>query len=610
MKITVKEQVQFAVAGSVWGTISGTLSNQVDLQVALDGRVPYTGATADVSLGIHGLNAYIVRSNNYQTGSGNQLLTVGGAGAVDLSSADALSSTFGTTYALNGFGISLISISGSYFKLFDLSNVLSASISSRTLYDILGNASIDWANGYLYSSPGVIALDYTNFFMFDAAQVGSINWDSRTAHDTSGNISIDWSLRELTDSSAQATLNWSSGDLIYGGVNSLSWGGRSLSNSSGISVVSWENKLLYTNNGTQHAVLDWGTQKLFDITDQTSIEWTNRLAYASNGATVMIDWSASTGAKLPTFIQVGRTARDLVPISAIHVDRGTAQASALRFTSGTVTGTTATDGVTFGVTAGGTAEIRQYENQSIIFYTNNTSRLSITGAGSFAFADATTMSIGTTTGLKIGTSTSEKLAFFGNTPILQSGPNTDLGGVLSDFGLRAASTSYTLATSGAVTFSGLLTLTDNNCVLGTTTGTKWGTATTQKQSFWNSTPIVQPANTVAIDTLLVNTGLRASGGVALFDTDVKVGVVGKGIYVKEGSNATMGVATLVAGTVVVSTTKVTATSRIQLTAQSLGTITVPVGYAVSARTAGTSFTILSGNALDTSVISWLLLEPS
>lgn len=30
--------------------------------------------------------------------------------------------------------------------------------------------------------------------------------------------------------------------------------------------------------------------------------------------------------------------------------------------------------------------------------------------------------------------------------------------------------------------------------LGTTTGSKWGTATTQKQSFWNATPIVQPAS--------------------------------------------------------------------------------------------------------------------
>jgi hypothetical protein len=86
--------------------------------------------------------------------------------------------------------------------------------------------------------------------------------------------------------------------------------------------------------------------------------------------------------------------------------------------------------------------------------------------------------------------------------------------------------------------------------------------------------------------------------------------VGSGISIKEGSNAKMGVATLVAGTVVVSTTAVTASSRIQLTAQSLGTVAVPSALAVSARTAGTSFTILASAATDTSVVMWHIIEPS
>lgn len=61
-----------------------------------------------------------------------------------------------------------------------------------------------------------------------------------------------------------------------------------------------------------------------------------------------------------------------------------------------------------------------------------------------------------------------------------------------------------------------------NIAVNGTTGTKIGTATSQKFGFWNVTPIVQPANTVAIDDLLVNTGLRASGGTANFTTDVSV----------------------------------------------------------------------------------------
>lgn len=55
---------------------------------------------------------------------------------------------------------------------------------------------------------------------------------------------------------------------------------------------------------------------------------------------------------------------------------------------------------------------------------------------------------------------------------------------------------------------------------GSTNGLKIGTATTQKLGFFNSTPIVQPANTVAINDLLVNIGLRASGGTSNFTTTV------------------------------------------------------------------------------------------
>lgn len=99
--------------------------------------------------------------------------------------------------------------------------------------------------------------------------------------------------------------------------------------------------------------------------------------------------------------------------------------------------------------------------------------------------------------------------------------------------------------------------------------------------------------------------------VSLFDNgNIKSGIVGGGLYLKEGTNATMGVATLVAGTVVVSTTKVTASSRILLTVQSLGTVAVATPIAVTARTAGTSFTITSSAITDTSVIAWCIVEPS
>lgn len=105
-------------------------------------------------------------------------------------------------------------------------------------------------------------------------------------------------------------------------------------------------------------------------------------------------------------------------------------------------------------------------------------------------------------------------------------------------------------------------------------------------------------------------GTAAANEVMNLDINgLSLSTVGMGLKIKEGTNATMGVATLVGGTVVVSTTKVTANSRIQLTIQSLGTVTIPTTVGVTARTGGTSFTITSANVSDTSVIAWQIIEP-
>jgi hypothetical protein len=62
--------------------------------------------------------------------------------------------------------------------------------------------------------------------------------------------------------------------------------------------------------------------------------------------------------------------------------------------------------------------------------------------------------------------------------------------------------------------TGDCTVTDAvNFILGSTTGHKFGTATTQKLSFWNATPIVQPTTAVAAATL------SSLGGTALTSTD-------------------------------------------------------------------------------------------
>jgi predicted enzyme related to lactoylglutathione lyase len=132
---------------------------------------------------------------------------------------------------------------------------------------------------------------------------------------------------------------------------------------------------------------------------------------------------------------------------------------------------------------------------------------------------------------------------------------------------------------------------------------------TQNSTFYGRLNVnSSTASTSTATGSLVNAGGFGNAGDAFIGGNVSLSTVGKGLYIKEGTNATMGSAVLVGGTVTVSTTKVTAGSRIFLSVDAIGgTLGI---VAVSARSAGTSFTVTSSNALDTSTISWLIVEPA
>jgi hypothetical protein len=92
--------------------------------------------------------------------------------------------------------------------------------------------------------------------------------------------------------------------------------------------------------------------------------------------------------------------------------------------------------------------------------------------------------------------------------------------------------------------------------------------------------------------------------------DIVLNSAGKGIKIKEGgTSARMGVVTLSGGTATISNASVTANTRIQVTIQSLGTVTSPKAIAVTARIPATSFTITSSDNTDTSTVAWELKEP-
>lgn len=108
--------------------------------------------------------------------------------------------------------------------------------------------------------------------------------------------------------------------------------------------------------------------------------------------------------------------------------------------------------------------------------------------------------------------------------------------------------------------------------------------------------------------LLQTDSAFTTGGTIHSGGDIKLTTAGNGLFVKEGTNARMGRATLTAGAATVSNTQVTASSEIFLTSQVDGG--VPGWLRVDTRSAGVSFHIQSSSVTDTSTVAWLIVEPS
>lgn len=93
-----------------------------------------------------------------------------------------------------------------------------------------------------------------------------------------------------------------------------------------------------------------------------------------------------------------------------------------------------------------------------------------------------------------------------NDYFLHAGASFSYFNASSDLRLLIANTAVLNVSSTTVTMVQGLTVSDGkNIVLNTTTGTKIGTATSQKLSFWNATPIIQPTTGVTAATFVANT---------------------------------------------------------------------------------------------------------
>jgi|694.fasta_scaffold02820_15 hypothetical protein len=142
---------------------------------------------------------------------------------------------------------------------------------------------------------------------------------------------------------------------------------RIKTNNSDSFEISTDGRLLAFNNGSASTpVFSWFNDAdtgLFKPTD-------NQFAISTGGTERMrVTDTGNVGVGITT------------PQNALYIDRGTATAAYMQFTTGTTSGTSSTDGFIIGVDATGNGIFRNRENAEIKFFTSNVERMNIEGNG-------------------------------------------------------------------------------------------------------------------------------------------------------------------------------------------------------------------------------------
>lgn len=173
--------------------------------------------------------------------------------------------------------------------------------------------------------------------------------------------------------------------------------------------------------------------------------------------------------------------------------------------------------------------------------------------------------------------------------------NFTLAGTTNQITVTTTAGTATFSLPVAITAPGSLTTTTSLAATTTVTGGTGVTATTGNVS--------ATAGSVNAGTSITAT----LGNITATNGNLVLGTAGNKLSITTGANASIGIsAAMTAGSITISTTAVTASSIIMLTAKTPGG--TPGILSVGTITAGTSFVINSSSGTDTSTVQWLIIN--
>lgn len=217
---------------------------------------------------------------------------------------------------------------------------------------------------------------------------------------------------------------------------------------------------------SQDDIADGTTYKQYSATEKTKLAGIASNATANGSDSSLLDRANHTGTQTASTISDFSTAADarITAATGVSVQGYSANATILGNTS-TGTGSIVRD--TSPALTTPTGIVKSDVGLSNVDNTSDTNKpvstaqqtalnakLDRTGGtllGNMVMSDGVNFEVGSTTGSKIALATTNKLGFFGATPIVQPAATTEIGTVLSDLGLRAAGSAFNLTTTGALT---------------------------------------------------------------------------------------------------------------------------------------------------------------